>query len=130
MEAPSKSKILSTLWSDIQAFLASNPQPNDYKILSHGNIRHSMSMPRYFFDQAIRFDGPTMERVNKLAERYRLRLDVREDPDGKEQGNFVMFDEAGNYYGRITTQGLTLTPQRFGEAFIFDILSLYLTPEA
>ena len=126
MEMPSKSELLAALWADIRAFLASNPQPNDYKVLSHGNIRHSMSMPRYFFDQPIRFDGPTMERVNELAERYRLRLDVREDPDGKEQGNFVIFDEAGNYYGRITTQGLTLTPQRFDQAFFQEILSLYL----
>jgi hypothetical protein len=127
MDAAMKSDTLATLWVDIQAFLASDPKPNDGKTLSHGNIRHSMSMPRYFFDKPLRFDEATMKKIDVMSERHRLRLDVREESDGKEQGNFVIFDREGNYLGRITTKGLTLTPQRFGEGLFREIMSLYLS---
>jgi hypothetical protein len=127
MDALMKSDILSALWVDIQAFLASDPKPNDGKTLSHGNIRHSMSMPRYFFDEPICFDEATLKKIGETADRHELRLDVREESDGKERGNFVIFDREGNYLGRITTKGLTLTPQRFGEALFREIMSLYLS---
>lgn len=118
----------TTLWTEIQDFLASDPKPDQFKTLSHGQIRHSMSMPRYFLDQPLRFDEGAIDRVHHLVRSHRLRLDIREDADGVDQGNFVLFDEGGNYLGRITTKGLTLTPQRFTEGFFRDVLSLYLGP--
>jgi|GEM_PF-2246829 len=126
MDATAKPDLLSSLWGEVRRFLASEPRPGDCKVLSHGVIRHSMSMPRYFLDQPLCFNETHLDRVRQLAERYELRLDVREEADGKEQGNFVLFDRTGNYLGRITTKGLTLTPQRFDETFFRDVMNLYL----
>ncbi len=121
---------LGLLWKEIQSFLATDPKPNDYRKLSVGEIRHSMSMPRYFLDHPLRFDSPTMELVRKMVERHRLNLDIREEPDGGPEGNIVINGPEGNYYGRITTKGLTLTPQRFGEEFFRDVMRLYLKGSA
>ena len=120
--------LISCLWAEIQAFLGSDPQPNQSKILRQGVIRHSMSPPRYFLDRPLCFSQPVVEKVNAMAEAHQLRIDTREEADGKDQGNFVLFDRAGNYLGRITTKGLTLTPQRFDETFFRAVMDLYLAP--
>lgn len=84
-----------------------------------------MGMPRYFLDRPFMFDEAGLARLNGLTEQYGLRQDVREPP-GNGAGNIVLFDRDGVYLGRLTTTGLTLTPQRFTEALFAAILGLYL----
>ena len=116
---------ITVSWHEIQAFLAGNPGPGARRKLTIGEMRHSMGMPRYFLDRAFTFDGARFRQLETLCVQHGLRQDIREVPGPDGKGNIVLNDKDGTYLGRLTTVGLTLTPQRFTESLFTAIVSLY-----
>jgi len=111
---------LIDLWKEIHEFLGANPLPGRGKGFEIGDIRFSMGMHRYYLERGIQFDDAMRKRIDRIAEKYKLRLDER------ELTNLVLFDHTNEYIGRVQDTRLILMPQKMQEELFYDLLRLYV----
>lgn len=114
------------LWSQVEAFLARKPGPSESLQLgpgarlywSMGCVRLSAEWPR-----PLRLEGEVLERVQALAERHGLGVDLRSDEEAVLHRN-------GTYVCKITATRLLGVPERMGGGVFEDVMGLAGPPAA